>query len=72
MAETAEEARLTQIMMRRSDRRILLADHTKVGRKGYAAFGNLTDFSEWITSFGAAGPKDTAQAFSGMTRITYI
>ena len=55
MAASAEEARLTQIMMRRSGRRILLADHTKVGRKGYVAFGRLSDFSEWITGSVTAG-----------------
>jgi DeoR/GlpR family transcriptional regulator of sugar metabolism len=80
MAETAEEARLTQIMMRRSSRRILLADHTKVGRNGYLAFGRLSDFTEWISSRAIEGPGtavsdnidrgDIMKAFSGMTRIT--
>lgn len=50
MVATPEEARFTQMMMRKGRRRILLADHTKAGRKGYVAFGRLSDFSEWITS----------------------
>lgn len=77
MVDTAEEARLTQIMIRRSSRRVLLADHTKVGRKGYVAFGRLADFSEWITSrdeksVGQDAPPtpDLVSSFSEMTRIT--
>ena len=84
MAASAEEARLTQIMMRRSGRRILLADHTKVGRKGYVAFGSLSDFSEWITSGkeGAETPsQDTlfggpdgavVQTLARMTRVCFV
>ncbi len=69
MAATAEEARLTQIMIRRSSRRILLADHTKIGRKGYVAYGRLSDFSEWITS---GGRQEDNLSLSGMTKTIFV
>lgn len=47
-----EIARLTEVMLRRGQRKILLADHTKVGAKGYVAYGMLEDFDLWITSPG--------------------
>jgi len=45
-------ARLTQVMLRRSTRRILLADHTKAGKRGYVSYGSLKDFDLWITTSG--------------------
>ena len=54
MVNTPEEAGLTQAMLRRSRRRILLADHTKCAQAGHFAFGGLGDFQLWITTPGIA------------------
>jgi DeoR/GlpR family transcriptional regulator of sugar metabolism len=43
-------SRLTEIMLRRGTRRILLADHTKVGATGHAVYGQLSDFDVWYTT----------------------
>jgi DeoR family fructose operon transcriptional repressor len=45
-------ARLTEIMMRRASRRILLADHTKVGAKAHCVYARLSDFDIWYTTRG--------------------
>ncbi len=52
LVPTTTEARLTQIMLRRSKRRILLADHTKCESDSHAAFARLEDFDLWITTPG--------------------
>jgi len=60
-------ARLTQLMLKRSRRRILLADHTKAGARSHAAYGNLREFDLWITT---AGIKSRQLGhFREMTRI---
>ena len=43
-------ARLAEVMLRRGARRILLADHTKVGAKAHVVYGRLTDFDIWYTT----------------------
>jgi len=43
-------ARVTEIMLRRGTRRILLADHTKVGANAHVVYGRLTDFDVWYTT----------------------
>ena len=43
-------ARLAEIMLRRGARRILLADHTKVGAKAHVVYGSLSDFDVWYTT----------------------
>ena len=43
-------ARLTEIMLRRGSRRILLADHTKVGASAHAIYGCLSDFDICYTT----------------------
>ncbi len=43
-------ARLARIMLLRGTRRVLLADHTKVGAKGHAVYGRLSDFDVWYTT----------------------
>jgi DeoR family transcriptional regulator of aga operon/DeoR family fructose operon transcriptional repressor len=43
-------ARLAEVMLRRGARRILLADHTKVGAKAHVVYGCLTDFDIWYTT----------------------
>jgi DeoR/GlpR family transcriptional regulator of sugar metabolism len=45
-------ARLTEIMLRRGARRILLADHTKVGGNGHCIYARLSDFDAWYTTSG--------------------
>jgi len=45
-------SRLTEIMLRRGTRRILLADHTKVGANAHAVYARLSDFDVWYTTFG--------------------
>ncbi len=44
--------RLTQLMLKRSRRRVLLADHTKTGARSHASFGTLREFDLWITTVG--------------------
>ncbi len=50
MVSGSEEARVTEIMIRSGERKILLADHTKIGKKGLVSFGSLSDFESWITT----------------------
>jgi DeoR/GlpR family transcriptional regulator of sugar metabolism len=44
--------RLTEVMLRRGRRRILLADHTKVGANGHCVYARLADFDIWYTTPG--------------------
>lgn len=50
MVATNEEARLLQVMMQRGENKILLADHTKIGKKEHVAFATLQDFDTWVTT----------------------
>ena len=43
-------ARLTEIMLRRGTRCVLLADDTKVGANGHAVYATLSDFDVWYTT----------------------
>ena len=43
-------ARVTEIMLRRASRRILLADDTKVGAQAHVVYARLADFDTWITT----------------------
>ena len=45
-----EVARSTEIMLRRGSRRILLADHTKVGANAHVVYARLSDFDTWFTT----------------------
>ncbi len=45
-------ARVTEIMLRRGSRRILLADHTKVGAPGHVVYAGLAEFDTWFTTPG--------------------
>jgi DeoR/GlpR family transcriptional regulator of sugar metabolism len=47
-----DTARIAQLMMRRTKRSILLADHTKAGARAHVRFAGLKDFDLWITSGG--------------------
>jgi DeoR/GlpR family transcriptional regulator of sugar metabolism len=50
-------SRLTEIMLRRGRRRILLADHTKVGAEGHAIYARLSDFDVWYTTPGLSAQQ---------------
>jgi DeoR/GlpR family transcriptional regulator of sugar metabolism len=63
-------ARLTEIMLRRGTRRILLADHTKVGAKGHFIYARLSDFDIWYTTPGIS-PVQLRQ-FSQETKVRSI
>ncbi len=54
MVNSPDVARLTQVMLRRANRRFLLADHTKVGAQATVVYGRLSDFDMWITTRGMA------------------
>ena len=47
-----EEARLTQVMLHRAKKKILLADHTKAGKIGHYSLWNLNDVDLWVTTPG--------------------
>jgi DeoR/GlpR family transcriptional regulator of sugar metabolism len=63
-------ARLTEIMLRRGTRRILLADHTKVGAKGHFIYASLSDFDIWYTTLGIS-PVQLRQ-FSQNTKVRSV
>jgi DeoR/GlpR family transcriptional regulator of sugar metabolism len=63
-------ARLTQIMLRRGARRVLLADHSKVKAQGHVAYGRLSDFHVWYTT---AGINSTdLRRFSRLTAVKVV
>jgi len=67
LVNTIAEARLTQVMLRRGVKKILLADHTKVGKHGHFSFGTLDDFDLWITTRGI--DRDLYRSFTRQTHI---
>lgn len=70
LVDEASEARATQMMLRSGRRKVLLADHTKVGSKGNVAYGILDDFDMWITTKGV--PKKLLRKFRKKTAIVEI
>ena len=52
LSKTEDAARTYQLILRQGERKILLADHTKVGASGHVVFGKLSDFDLWITTAG--------------------
>ncbi|MEW5815354.1 MAG: DeoR/GlpR family DNA-binding transcription regulator [Spirochaetota bacterium] len=70
MVGTPEEARMTRLMLKSGDKKVLLADHTKVGKRGYTAYGKLDDFDEWITTGGI--DADSLLRYQKMTRIIRV
>jgi DeoR/GlpR family transcriptional regulator of sugar metabolism len=68
LVTTPEEASLTRSMLRRAERRVLLADHTKVETVGPGvAYGGLGDFTLWITTPGIVPEK-----LNGLRRFVTI
>jgi DeoR/GlpR family transcriptional regulator of sugar metabolism len=71
LSENEEVARTNQIILRRGDRKILLADHSKVGATtGNVIFGNISDFDLWITSHGIK--KSLMNKLKSLTEIIKI
>jgi len=62
-----EIARMTELMLRRGKKRILLADHTKLNKGGNVTYGSLKDFDMWITTPGV--PENLKSKFHSMTNI---
>lgn len=67
LVRDASVARLTQLMLKRANRKFLLADHTKAGAHSYVIYGSLSDFDLWITTPGI-GAKRLA-AYQKLTTI---
>lgn len=67
LARSPEVARLTRSMLRSGRRKVLLADHTKLGDAGYFEYGSLEDFDLWITSCGI-----DAESISALGRLVHI
>ena len=65
-----DDARLAEVMVRRGARRILLADHTKVGAQSHVIYGRLTDFDIWYTT-PKINPLQLRQ-FSQMTSVKTV
>lgn len=52
LVSSPDIGRLTQVMLRRGRRRILLADHTKVNANAHCVYARLSDFDIWYTTAG--------------------
>jgi DeoR/GlpR family transcriptional regulator of sugar metabolism len=63
-------ARLTQIMLRRGKRKVLMADHTKVGALGHAVYANLSELDIWYTTAGI--DPGLLRRFGKMTTIKTV
>lgn len=70
LSNNEEVARTNQIILRRGERKILLADHTKIGYGGNVIFGRLSDFDVWITSKGI--DSHTLKYLRRMTEIKEV
>jgi DeoR/GlpR family transcriptional regulator of sugar metabolism len=70
MVRSPEAARLTQVMIRRTTRRFLLADHTKTGMNGHVSYGSLKDFDAWITTTGM--DPDLLRIYKEMTTVKEV
>ncbi len=57
MAASPEEASLAKAMLRSGRKKILMADHSKLGARGYIAYSVLKDFDLWITTPGMGTTK---------------
>lgn len=52
MSKTEDVARTNQIILRRGDRKILVADHTKINATANVIYARLSDFDMWVTTAG--------------------
>jgi len=65
-----DDARLAEVMLRRGERRILLADHTKVGANSHVVYATLTAFDAWYTT--PKIPPAQLRQFSHMTTVRIV
>jgi DeoR/GlpR family transcriptional regulator of sugar metabolism len=65
-----ELARTNQIILRRGIKKILLADHTKVGGPGNIIYGHLADFDIWLTTEGI--DKERLKIYRQQTEVIEI
>lgn len=67
MVGLPDVARLTEVMLRRANRRFLLADHTRVSARASVVYGNLSDFDLWVTTPGIS--EKQRQRYDSMTTL---
>ena len=65
-----EVARTNQIILRRGDRKILLADHAKAAQSANVIYGRLSDFDLWITSAGI--DEEQMLVFKKQTSVSIV
>ena len=65
-----EVARTNQLLLRRGDRKILLADHGKIKISANVIYGKLDDFDLWITSPGI--DPERLNVFKKQTKISVV
>lgn len=70
LSKNEEIARTNQIILRRGERKILLADHTKIGASANVIYGEIGDFDLWVTSCGL--DKGQMQLFKNRTKIKEV
>ncbi len=70
MSKNEEVARTNQIILRRGDRKILLADHTKLNAPANVIYARLSDFDLWITTEGI--DEDQMEVFRKQTNVKEI
>ena len=70
LLKNEEIARTNKIILDRGRKKILLADHTKIGAVGNNTFANLTDFDEWITTAGV--PLPLLKTYRTLTTIKEV
>ena len=63
-------ARLTQVMLRQGKEKILLCDHTKIGREAYYSLATLDVFDKWITT--PIQDDQQLQNFSNKTKLIIV
>lgn len=69
-----ETARMHELMLKQDCRKVLLADHTKVGRAGRVRCGDLSQFGMWITTRGGTSGSrgKNRKPLEAFTRVVYV
>ena len=67
MCEGPDTARLTELLLATGRKKILLADHTKLDKKGFVKYAQVDDFDLWITTPGI--PEATLDELKERTQI---
>jgi DeoR family transcriptional regulator, fructose operon transcriptional repressor len=60
-------AQITRLMMRFAEKKILVSDHSKIGRMGSIKYANISDFDMLITDSGATNEEWDRLQNSGLT-----